>query len=80
MAKQKCRFIFKTNGTLKWSNLIDQKILHLSEFFIRVNMCHYDNQICLKKIPTFMFYPGVLSEGLRYVKNIVDKIRLKINL
>ena len=37
MVKQKCRFIFKTNGTLKWSNLI----LHISEFFIRVNMCHF---------------------------------------
>ena len=21
-------------------------------------MCHYKNQICLKKIPTFLFYPG----------------------
>ena len=66
MAKQKCRFIFKTNGTLKWSNLIDQKILHIAEFFIRVKMCHYNNQICPKNIPTFMFYPVFLSEGLRY--------------
>ena len=66
MAKQKCRFIFKTNGTLKWSNLIDQKIPHISEFVIRVNMCLYKNQICLKKNPTFLFYPGFLCEGLRY--------------
>ena len=31
--------------------------------FIRVNMCHYNNQICLKKIPTFMFYPGFFKRG-----------------
>ena len=62
MAKQKCRFIFKINET---SNLIEQKILHISEFIIRVNMCHNKNQICLKKIPTFLFYPGFLCEGLR---------------
>ena len=67
MAKQKCRFIFKTNGTLKWLNFIDQKILHISEFLIRVKMCHYNNHIYLKKIPSFMFYPGFLSEGLRYM-------------
>ena len=29
--KQKCRFIFKTNGTLKWSNLIDQKKCYQNE-------------------------------------------------
>ena len=67
MAKQNCRFIFETNWTWKWSNLIDQKILHISEFFIRVNICHYNNQICLKIIPTFMFNPGFLSEGLPYL-------------
>ena len=65
MAKQKCRSIFKTKGTLKWSNLIDQKIPDILEFVIRVNIWHFKNKICLKKIPTFLFNPGFLSEGLR---------------
>ena len=47
---KKCRLIFKTNGTLKWSYLICQKILKLSEFVIRVNTVHFKNQIWLKKI------------------------------
>ena len=59
----KCGFIFETNGTLKWSNLIDQKIPHISELVIRVNMCLYKDQIFLKKYPTFLFYPGFLCEG-----------------
>ena len=54
MAKKKFRFIFKTSGTLKWSNLIDQKIPHISEFVIKVNMCLYKNQICLKKYDIFV--------------------------
>ena len=65
MAKQKYRFIFKTNGTLKWSNLIDQKIPHIS-FVIRVNIFLYINQICLKKNPTFCFTLGFYARlGLR---------------
>ena len=63
--KKKFWFIFKTTGTLKWSNLNDQKISHISEFVIRVNKWLYKNQICLKTIPTFLFYPWVLFESLR---------------
>ena len=44
---EKCRF--KTNGTLKWLNLIDQKISQISEFVIKVNMGHnlYQNKILI---------------------------------
>ena len=58
MLKQKFRFIFKANGTLKRQNLIDQKIPHISRFIIRVNVSHYKNQLCVKKISTFFFTQG----------------------
>ena len=63
MAKQKCRFIFKTSGTFKWSNFIDQKVPHILEFVIRINIWHFKNQICSKNFKHF--YPRFLSEGLR---------------
>ena len=56
MVKQKCR-IFKTNRTLKWPKIIDQKIPQLLEFVvIRVNMGHYKNQICLEKFRFFLLW------------------------
>ena len=38
---------------IKSSNLTDQKIPHKSEFDIRMNICHYNNQILLKKFRIF---------------------------
>ena len=43
------------------------------------NTCHNKNQICLKKIPTFLFYLGFLCEGLRDTYRAFNaQIKLKI--
>ena len=63
MVKQKCQFIFKTNGILKWPNLNDQKIPKQSEFFNRSNTGHFKNQICLKKNSEIFVLPWVLKRG-----------------
>ena len=48
-------FISEDQWSLKMVKVNWPKNPQISEFVIRVNMCHYKNQICLKKNPTFLF-------------------------